>query len=64
MRDGFISMGHGRAIINVAQTTDQLSIYEQIISKKLSVRATEELVKTTTILNQNLKKVHPKFQIS
>ena len=26
MRDGFISMGHGRAIINVAQSTDQLSI--------------------------------------
>ena len=45
MRDGFISMGHGRAIINVTNSTDQLSIYEQILSKKLSVRATEELVK-------------------
>ena len=55
MRDGFISMGHGRAIINVAQTTDQLSIYEQIISKKLSVRATEELVK-----NHNDPKTKPK----
>ena len=46
MRDGFISMGHGRAIINVTNSTDQLSIYEQILSKKLSVRATEELVKS------------------
>lgn len=55
MRDGFISMGHGRAIINVAQSTDQLSIYEQIISKKLSVRATEELVK-----NHNEPKAKPK----
>lgn len=55
MRDGFISMGHGRAIINVAQSTDQLSIYEQIISKKLSVRATEELVK-----NHNDPKSKPK----
>ena len=45
IRDGFISMGHGRAIINVTNSTDQLSIYEQILSKKLSVRATEELVK-------------------
>jgi ParB family chromosome partitioning protein len=45
MRDGFISMGHGRAIINVTNSTDQLSIYELILSKKLSVRATEELVK-------------------
>ncbi|CAI8338313.1 MAG: putative chromosome-partitioning protein ParB [Formosa sp. Hel3_A1_48] len=49
IRDGFISMGHGRAIINVSKSTDQLSIYEQIISKKLSVRATEEFVKN---LNQ------------
>ena len=55
MRDGFISMGHGRAIINVAQSTDQLSLYEQIISKKLSVRATEELVK-----NHNDPKSKPK----
>ena len=46
MRDGFISMGHGRAIINVLKSTDQLSIYEQIIAKKLSVRATEDLVKS------------------
>ena len=46
IRDGFISMGHGRAIINVSNSTDQLSIYEQIISKKLSVRATEKLVKS------------------
>jgi len=46
MRDGFISMGHGRAIINVLKPTDQLSIYEQIIAKKLSVRATEDLVKS------------------
>lgn len=59
MRDGFISMGHGRAIINVAQSTDQLSIYEQIISKKLSVRATEELVK-----NLNNPKVKPKKNTS
>ncbi|MGB0185404.1 MAG: ParB/RepB/Spo0J family partition protein [Flavobacteriaceae bacterium] len=58
MRDGFISMGHGRAIINVAQSTDQLSIYEQIISKKLSVRATEELVK-----NHNDPKTKPKKNI-
>lgn len=45
MRDGFISMGHGRAIINIEDQNDQLDIYEQILSKKLSVRATEALVK-------------------
>jgi ParB family chromosome partitioning protein len=45
MRDGFISMGHGRAIINVDDQTAQLNIYEKIISSKLSVRETEALVR-------------------
>lgn len=45
MRDGFISMGHGRAIINIDDQETQLDIYEKIISDKLSVRATEQLVK-------------------
>ena len=61
MRDGFISMGHGRAIINVAQTTDQLSIYEQIISKKLSVRATEELVKNYDDPKEKSKRSTPQI---
>jgi ParB family chromosome partitioning protein len=46
MRDGFISMGHGRALIAVEDRSKQLSIYEQILAKGLSVRATEKLVKT------------------
>ena len=46
MRDGFISMGHGRALISVENQSLQLSIYEQILAKGLSVRATEKLVKT------------------
>ena len=45
MRDGFISMGHGRAIINIDDQAQQLDMYETIISDKLSVRATEQLVK-------------------
>ncbi|RSK39233.1 ParB/RepB/Spo0J family partition protein [Mangrovimonas spongiae] len=45
MRDGFISMGHGRAIINIEDQSHQLDIYEQIISKKLSVRDTEAIVR-------------------
>ena len=45
MRDGFISMGHGRAIVNINNQIDQLEVYEKIISSKLSVRATEALVK-------------------
>jgi len=45
MRDGFISMGHGRAIINIENKKEQLDIYEKILSQKLSVRQTEQLVK-------------------
>jgi len=45
MRDGFISMGHGRAIINIEDHTAQLEIYENILSHKLSVRETENIVK-------------------
>ncbi|NNE31993.1 MAG: ParB/RepB/Spo0J family partition protein [Winogradskyella sp.] len=45
MRDGFISMGHGRAMVNIDDQIDQLEVYEKVISNKLSVRATEQLVK-------------------
>jgi ParB family chromosome partitioning protein len=45
MRDNFISMGHGRALINIDDLGDQLDIYEEIISENLSVRATEALVR-------------------
>ena len=45
MRDGFISMGHGRALITIEDQTLQLHIYEKILSKKLSVRETENLVR-------------------
>ncbi|GAA4269901.1 ParB/RepB/Spo0J family partition protein [Hyunsoonleella aestuarii] len=45
MRDGFISMGHGRALIGIEDQTFQLDIYEKILSNKLSVRETEELVR-------------------
>ncbi|WP_136480088.1 ParB/RepB/Spo0J family partition protein [Cognatitamlana onchidii] len=45
MRDGFISMGHGRALITVEDQSLQLDIYEKILSNKLSVRETESLVR-------------------
>lgn len=45
MRDGFISMGHGRALINIEDMQTQLDIYEKIIDQALSVRQTEALVR-------------------
>ncbi|MGC1514508.1 MAG: ParB/RepB/Spo0J family partition protein, partial [Maribacter sp.] len=45
MRDGFLSMGHGRALVNIEDRRDQISIYERIIGDNLSVRDTESVVK-------------------
>lgn len=45
IRDGFISMGHGRAIINIDDHDAQTDIYQKIVSQNLSVRETEALVK-------------------
>ncbi|HET8885835.1 MAG TPA: ParB/RepB/Spo0J family partition protein [Salinimicrobium sp.] len=45
MRDGFLSMGHGRALIAVEDQQMQLEIYEKILAKSLSVRETEKLVR-------------------
>ena len=59
MRDGFIAMGHGRAIINISNLGEQLDIYEKVISKNLSVRETEALVRTlknSTEIKNPLKK--------
>ena len=45
IRDKFISMGHGRAIINLESHEKQLFIYEQILKNNLSVRQTEKRVR-------------------
>ena len=45
IRDGFLSMGHGRCIINIEDKNVQLKVYREIIKKELSVRKTETLVR-------------------
>ena len=45
MRDGFISMGHGRALINIDNQDVQSDIYHKVVAQNLSVRETEALVK-------------------
>jgi ParB family chromosome partitioning protein len=46
MRDGFISMGHGRALINIENQDIQSDIYHKVVTQNLSVRETEALVKS------------------
>jgi len=45
VRNGVITMGHARALINVDVVDKQLFIFNEIKSKELSVRQTEELVR-------------------
>ena len=45
IRDGFISMGHGRALISIENNEVQADLYHKIVSENLSVRDTEALVK-------------------
>lgn len=45
VRNGKISMGHARALINVDMVDKQLYIFNEIKDKELSVRQTEDLVR-------------------
>lgn len=57
IKDGFISMGHGRSMINIDDERIQLSIYEKIISKNLSVRNTEKLIQDLKKDDENTTKI-------
>ena len=45
IRDNFISMGHGRALINIDSHKEQIKLYKIVVKKGLSVRETEALVR-------------------
>lgn len=65
MRDGFISMGHGRALINIEDNEVQSDIYHKIVTENLSVRDTEALVKKhqESLLPKTKKTKTESFQI-
>ncbi len=67
MRENSISMGHARAIINVENQEIQLAILKKIISRDLSVRQVEELVRKLQSVPENIKKeplILPEFFVS
>lgn len=45
VRNGSLSMGHARALINVDTIDKQLYVFHEVVERKLSVRQTEELVR-------------------
>ncbi len=63
IRDGFISMGHGRALLAVEDPKEQLNLYKKIVATGMSVRETEQAVKpkketpTTTIEDYTAKHI-------
>ena len=71
VRNGEISMGHARALVNVDKIDQQLYIFDEIKTKGLSVRQTETLVrnlykekattKSGTALPDSFKKVEDKL---
>jgi ParB family chromosome partitioning protein len=57
VKNGDLSMGHARALVNVDAVEKQLFIYKEIKSKGLSVRQTEELVRKMYTSSGNVKSV-------
>ena len=52
IRDKFVSMGHGRALINISDLSVQVKLYKKIIKNGLSVRQVEKLVQETKKPNE------------
>ncbi len=67
IRDGQISMGHARALVNVEDAAKLLYIHHQVIEKGLSVRKVEDMVRElqkTPAKNSIAKKVFsPSFEV-
>jgi len=66
IRDGFISMGHGRALINIEDLEVQIAIYRKVVRQVLSVRETESLVKAyqDSLNSKEVEKNHENFELS
>lgn len=62
LRDGTISMGHARTLINVEDEEGQLDILREITKNRLSVRETEEIVKNRSENKSEKPKQSPKQQ--
>ena len=45
LKEGVISMGHARCLINIDNTETQLAMHQRIVNEGLSVRKVEELVR-------------------
>jgi ParB family chromosome partitioning protein len=53
LKNKIISMGHARCLAGIEHNTDQLNIFKEIVSRGLSVRDTEKLIKNAKPGNNN-----------
>jgi ParB family chromosome partitioning protein len=56
IREGKLSMGHARAMINMDDVAEQIDLFRHVIEENLSVRATESLVKAGREQNKQVDK--------
>lgn len=63
VRNGTMSMGHARALINIDTIDKQLYVFNEIKNKGLSVRQTEELVRNMYKAENKDVKVAPKSDL-
>lgn len=49
LRTNKLSMGHARALVNIENVDEQLSVYRQILEENLSVRKTEDVAKSKKV---------------
>ena len=62
LRDRTVDMGHARAIAGLDTPESQLKVYEQVVKKHLSVRATEEVEKKMAVNKNNGTEEGVKYQ--
>lgn len=55
--DGSLSMGHARALLGAANSAQQNTVWRAVISKGLSVRETERLIKRLKTIEKRPKKL-------
>jgi ParB family chromosome partitioning protein len=64
LKDKKISMGHAKALNSIQDYALQISVYNEVVNKQLSVRMTEEFVRSINNPDQNKNNNAPKPKLS
>ena len=63
IRDGYITMGHARALVNIADKAKQLILLKRIIDEDLSVRQVELMVREKASVKKQQNVIPESFKI-